>query len=94
MDVTVHLNGDPSTNPTKTEGFFEVKNFELTKRIKVLEYDNAELQQQREELRERVKKLANRQPQWPQGYRPRQHSSHAKKHGNWQPSAMHRDKPE
>ena len=51
MDVTVHLDGDPST---RTEGFFETKVFELTERIKVLEYDNAELIQQRDDLRERV----------------------------------------
>ena len=29
MDVTVHLDGDPSI---RTEGFFESKVFELTKR--------------------------------------------------------------
>ena len=49
MDVTVHLDGDPSI---RTEGFFEAKVFELTERIKVLEYDNAELDQQNSELRE------------------------------------------
>ena len=41
MDVTVHLDGNPDT---RIEGFFEAKVFELTERIKVLEYDNAELQ--------------------------------------------------
>ena len=91
MDVTVHLDGDPTI---REERFFEAKVFELTKRIKVLEYDNAELVQQREELRERVQKLASRQPQWPKGYRPRRHSSHVKKHGNWQPSDRLHDKPE
>ena len=91
MDVTVHLDGDPTI---REDGFFEAKVFELTKRIKVLEYDNAELVQQREELRERVQKLASRQPQWPKGYRPRRHSSHVKKHGNWQPSDRLHDKPE
>ena len=82
MDVTVHLDGDPST---RTEGFFEAKVFELTERIKVLEYDNSELDQQNFELRERVQKLSSRQPQWPKGYHPRRHNSHVKKHGNWQP---------
>ena len=91
MDVTVHLDGDPTI---REDGFFEVKVFELTKRIKVLEYDNAELVQQREELRERVQKLASRQPQWPKGYRPRRHSSHVKKHGNWQSPERHQGKPE
>ena len=91
MDVTVHLDGDPTI---REDGFFEAKVFELTKRIKVLEYDNAELVQQREELRERVQKLASRQPQWPKGYRPRRHGSHVKKHGNWQSSENRYDKPE
>ena len=62
MDVTVHLDGDPSI---RTEGFFEAKVFELTKRVNVLEYDNAELIRERDELKERVQKLASRQPQWP-----------------------------
>lgn len=86
MDVTVHLDGDPSI---RTEGFFEAKVFELTERIKVLEGANAELDQQNSELRERVQKLSSRQPQWPKGYHPRRHNSHAKKHGNWQPPERH-----
>ena len=91
MDVTVHLDGDPTI---REDGFFEAKVFELTKRIKVLEYDNAELIQQRDELRERVQKLASRQPQWPKGYHPRRHNSHVKKHGNWQSPERHQGKPE
>ena len=91
MDVTVHLDGDPSI---RTEGFFEAKVFELTERIKVLEGANAELIQQRDELRERVQKLASRQPQWPKGYHPRRHNSHVKKHGNWQSPERHQGKPE
>ena len=91
MDVTVHLDGDPSI---RTEGFFEAKVFELTERIKVLESDNAELDQQNSELRERVQKLSSRQPQWPKGYRPRRQNSHVKKHGNWQPPERLHDKPE
>ena len=39
-DITVHLDGNPSI---REEGFFEAKAFELTGRIAVLEYDNAEL---------------------------------------------------
>ena len=89
MDVTVHLDGDPSI---RTEGFFEAKVFELTKRVNVLEYDNAELIRERDELKERVQKLASRQPQWPKGYNPRRHNSHAKKHGNW--SEKRHGKPE
>ena len=48
----------------------------LTSRVKVLEYDCAELQQSNSELQERVKKLASRQPAWPKGFRPqRRHNS-------------------
>ena len=89
MDVTVHLDGDPTI---REEGFFEAKVFELTKRVNVLEYDNAELIRERDELKERVQKLASRQPQWPKGYHPRRHNSHAKKHGNW--SEKRHGKPE
>ena len=39
-------------------------------RVRKLEYDNAELVKSNEELKERVEKLASRQPQWPKGYRP------------------------
>ena len=66
-DITVHLDSDPSI---RKEGFFEAKTFELTVRIAVLEYDNAELVKSNKELKERVEKLASRQPQWPKGYRP------------------------
>ena len=66
-DITVHLENDPSI---REEGFFEAKVFELTGRIAVLEYDNAELVKSNKELKERVEKLASRQPQWPKGFRP------------------------
>ena len=66
-DITVHLDDGSST---REEGFFEAKVFELTVRIAVLEYDNAELVKSNKELKERVEKLASRQPQWPKGFRP------------------------
>ena len=66
-DITVHLDGDPSV---REEGFFEAKSFELTVRNAILEYDNAELVKSNKELRERVEKLASKQPQWPKGFRP------------------------
>ena len=66
-DITVHLDSDPSI---REEGFFEAKAFELNVRIAVLEYDNAELVKSNKELKERVEKLASKQPQWPKGYRP------------------------
>ena len=39
-------------------------------RIKSLEYDLAEMTVENNQLRERVKTLANRIPSWPKGYRP------------------------
>ena len=68
MEVTVHLDGDPTI---REEGFFASKVFDLQDQIKALEFENAELVKSNEELRERVKKLASRQPSWPKGYRPR-----------------------
>ena len=67
MEVTVHLDGDPTV---REEGFFASKVFDLQDQIKALEFENAELVKFNEELRERVKKLASRQPSWPKGYRP------------------------
>ena len=61
----------------RNEAFLENEVQVLTSRVKVLEYDCAELQQSNSELQERVKKLASRQPAWPKGFRPqRRHNSH------------------
>ena len=54
----------------RNEAFLENEVQVLTSRVKVLEYDCAELQQSNSELQERVKKLASRQPAWPKGFRP------------------------
>ena len=67
MEVTVHLDGDPII---REEGFFASKVVELENQVKALGYENAELVKTNEELGERVKKLASRQPSWPKGYRP------------------------
>jgi hypothetical protein len=67
MEVTVHLDGDPAI---REEGFFASKVVELENQVKALGYENAELVKTNEELGERVKKLASRQPSWPKGYRP------------------------
>ena len=67
MEVTVHLDGDPTV---REEGFFASKVFDLQDRVKALEFENAELVKYNEELAERVKKLGSRQPSWPKGYRP------------------------
>jgi len=67
MEFTVHLDGDPAI---REEGFFASKVTELENQIKVFGFQNAELAKANEELRERVTKLASRQPSWPKGYRP------------------------
>ena len=54
----------------RVEGFFESKVVTLENEIKGLSFDNAELVKQNEELRDRVKTLASRQPTWPKGYKP------------------------
>ena len=82
MDVTVHLDGDPTI---REEGFFEAKVFELTKQVQDLLFVLSEMPVENDQLKERVKQLGTRQPQWPKGYRPRRHNNH-KKHGNWNPS--------
>ena len=43
----------------------------LDQQVKTLQYDCAELQKHNDELADRVKKLASRQPVWPKGYQPR-----------------------
>ena len=67
MEVTVHLDGNPAV---REEGFFESKVVTLENQIKALQFENAELVRTANELAERVKKLASRQPSWPKGYRP------------------------
>ena len=65
MEVTVHLDGDPTISE---EGFFASKVFDLQDRVKALEFENAELVKYNEQLAERVKKLATPRPS---GFRPR-----------------------
>tara|TARA_R100001377_G_scaffold75802_1_gene52493 strand:+ start:18 stop:245 length:228 start_codon:yes stop_codon:yes gene_type:complete len=57
MDVTVHLDGNPTI---REEGFFESKVNNLNDRIKSLEFENANLDKKNGELSERVAKLASR----------------------------------
>ncbi len=76
MEVTVHLDGDPAV---REEGFFESKVTTLENTIKALQYDNAELVRTNDDLADRVKKLASRQPAWPKGYTPRRNDYRNKK---------------
>ena len=74
MDVTVHLDGDPTI---REEGFYEAKVFELTKQVKDLQSALSEMTVENEQLTERVKQLGTRQPQWPKGYRPQRRQDRA-----------------
>ena len=51
----------------RKEGFYESKIQELEVEVKSLSFDNAELVKSNDELTERVKTLASRQPTWPKG---------------------------
>jgi len=53
----------------------EERTEELRGRVRELEYDCAELTKHNQDLAERVKKLASRQPTWPKKYRPRKHNN-------------------
>ena len=75
MEVTVHLDGNPAV---REEGFFESKVTTLENTIRALQFDNAELVRTNDDLADRVKKLASRQPAWPKGYRPRRNNHQRK----------------
>ncbi len=64
----------------RKEGFYESKIQELEVEVKSLSFDNAELVKSNDELTERVKTLASRQPTWPKGYRPQRRHTPKK---NW-----------
>lgn len=60
----------------RNNAFLENEVKVLTSKVKALEYLCAELTVHRDDMSERVKKLASRQPAWPKGYRPqRRHNS-------------------
>tara|TARA_B110000196_G_C20974650_1_gene580435 strand:+ start:273 stop:503 length:231 start_codon:yes stop_codon:yes gene_type:complete len=54
----------------QTNIFDALESIQVKNRIKELEYDCAELQLQNEQLKDRCKTLASRQPEWPKGYKP------------------------
>ena len=60
----------------RNEAFLENEVQVLTRRVKTLEWECADLTVHRDELADRASKLASRQPAWPKGYRPqRRHNS-------------------
>ena len=54
----------------------------LEQQVKTLQYDCAELQKHNDELADRVKKLASRQPVWPKGYQPRRFPPRPNRHSS------------
>jgi len=55
---------------------------QLEKQVKSLQYDCAELQKHNDELAEKIKKLATRQPVWPKGYQPRRFPPRPNRHSS------------
>ena len=54
----------------------------LEQQVKTLQYDCAELQKHNDELADRVKKLASRQPIWTKGYQPRRFPPRPNRHSS------------
>ena len=54
----------------RRNAFLETDNEKLVSQLKELKFDCAELQRENELMRERIKTLATRKPEWPRGYRP------------------------
>ena len=54
----------------RRNAFLETDNEKLVSQLKELKFDCAELQRDNEQMRERIKTLATRTPEWPRGYRP------------------------
>ena len=54
----------------RRNAFLETDNEKLVSQLKELKFDCAELQRDNEQMRERIKTLASRTPEWPRGYRP------------------------
>ena len=68
MDVKMsNVTGDTIM---RRNAFLETDNEKLIARNKNLEFNCAELQRDNEQMRERIKTLASRTPEWPRGYRP------------------------
>ena len=65
----------------RNKAFEALESIHTKNRIKQLEYDNAELVKANEELAERCKKLASRQPEGPKGYRPTRRKWNERKNG-------------
>ena len=65
----------------RNKAFEALEGIHTKNRIKQLEYDNAELVKANQELSERCKKLASRQPEWPKGYRPIRKKWNERKNG-------------
>ena len=54
----------------RVEAFFEARCRELENEVKAMQFVNAEISVKNDELSDRVTQLSNRQPTWPNGYKP------------------------
>ena len=68
--MDVKMSDDTKDVMMRRNAFLETDNEKLVSQLKELKFDCAELQRDNEQMRERIKTLATRTPEWPRGYRP------------------------
>ena len=68
--MDVKMSDDTKDVMMRRNAFLETDNEKLVSQLKVLKFDCAELQRENEHMREKIKTLATRTPEWPKGYKP------------------------
>ena len=68
--MDVKMSDDTKDVMMRRNAFLETDNEKLVSQLKELKFDCAELQRDNEQMREKIKTLATRTPEWPRGYRP------------------------
>jgi len=67
--MDVKMNDATKDSMVRRNAFLETDNETLIARRKELEFDCAELQRENEHMREKIKTLSARTPEWPKGYK-------------------------
>jgi hypothetical protein len=68
--MDVKMSDDTKDVMMRRNAFLETDNEKLVSQLKELKFDCAELQRDNEQMREKIKTLATRTPEWPKGYKP------------------------
>ena len=68
--MDVKMSHDTKDVMMRRNAFLETVNEKLVSQLKELKFDCAELQRDNEQMREKIKTLATRTPEWPKGYKP------------------------